>query len=105
MDTKEVMEETRKPSVSSLRVEDVGPEKVRIEHSHMVMPDALVGLSDAELKSLGRKATFKLDAFVMPSITIMYILNYLDRQVCLLWYHDINDLANLPEEHCICKAS
>ncbi len=82
MDTKEVMEETRRASVAS-RVEDVGVEKVQLEHSHLVMPDVLVGLSDAELTTLGRKATFKLDCFIMPCIVVMYVLNYLDRQVCL----------------------
>ncbi|KIX01122.1 uncharacterized protein Z518_10188 [Rhinocladiella mackenziei CBS 650.93] len=80
MDSREVTEEIKRPSPSSSRVEDVGAEKVRIEHSHMVMPEILVGLSDAELTSLGRRATFKLDCFIMPCVTIMYILNYLDRQ-------------------------
>ena len=60
---------------------DVGAEKARIEHSQIIMPDLLVGKSDAELHSLGRKATFKLDCFIMPCVVIMYILNYLDRQV------------------------
>ena len=69
--------------MSSLRVEDIGAEKVRIEHTHMVMPEALIGLTDSELASLGRKSTFKLDCFIMPCITIMYILNYLDRKVCI----------------------
>ena len=75
------MEESKRPSLSSTRVEDVGAEKVRIEHSQMVMPEALVGLSETVLASLSRRATFKLDCFIMPCITIMYILNYLDRQV------------------------
>lgn len=81
MDSKEVMEDTKGPDTSSLRVEDVGAEKVRIEHSHMVIPDSLVGLAEPELNALGRKATFKLDCYIMPCIVIMYILNYLDRQV------------------------
>ncbi|EXJ59882.1 hypothetical protein A1O7_04029 [Cladophialophora yegresii CBS 114405] len=74
------MEDTGKPSVTSMRVEDVGAEAVRIEHSHMVMPEALLGLSESELIFLGRKATFKLDCIIMPCVVIMYILNYLDRQ-------------------------
>lgn len=82
MDTNQADNETKRISMSSLRVEDVGAEKVRVEHSYIVMPQALAGLSDPELASLGRKATLKLDCFIMPCITIMYILNYLDRQVC-----------------------
>lgn len=73
------LKEAPRASLSS-RVEDVGAEKVRVEHAHVVMPEGLFGLNDAELKSLGRMATFKLDCFIMPCITIMYILNYLDRQ-------------------------
>ena len=95
MDTKDVMEETRRPSVVSLRVEDVGVEKVRIEHTEIIMPEAIVGLSNAELKILGRKATLKLDLFIMPCITIMYILNYLDRQVCLQWSDGLDISSDL----------
>lgn len=76
-----VMDEARRPSHASSNVQGVGAEKARMEHSHMVMPDALVGLSDEDLQQLARKATFKLDCFILPSITIMYIMNYLDRQV------------------------
>lgn len=42
-----------------------------------LFPPCLLGLSDEELKKLGRKTTFKPDIFVMPAMTIMYILNYL----------------------------
>lgn len=76
-----IMNEARRPSHASSHIEGVGAEKVRIEHSHMVLPEVLVGLSDEELQRIGRKATFKLDCFILPSITIMYIMNYLDRQV------------------------
>lgn len=79
-----VVEEARRPSRASSRIEEVGAEKVRIEHSHMVMPDALVGLSEGEIEKIGRKATFKLDCFILPSITLMYVMNYLDRQVSML---------------------
>ncbi|KAK5057806.1 hypothetical protein LTR84_011807 [Exophiala bonariae] len=75
-----VADEARRPSHASSRVEGVGAEKVRMEHSHMVLPEILIGLSDEELQQIGRKATFKLDCFILPSITIMYIMNYLDRQ-------------------------
>lgn len=84
-DKPSITEEPRRASRASSGVEGVPAEKARVEHSHQVMPDALVGLSDEELNRIGRKATFKLDAFILPSITIMYILNYLDRQVSRIW--------------------
>lgn len=43
-------------------------------------PASLAGMSEQEIKSLGRKATLKMDVMVMPTMTILYILNYLDRQ-------------------------
>lgn len=44
------------------------------------LPESLSGYSDAEVKKLGVKATIKLDLLIMPAMTILYILNYLDRQ-------------------------
>ncbi|GAB7358660.1 hypothetical protein MBLNU230_g3889t1 [Neophaeotheca triangularis] len=43
-------------------------------------PPSLAGMTDQEIKALGRKATWKMDCVVMPTMTILYILNYLDRQ-------------------------
>ncbi|KIW61151.1 hypothetical protein PV05_01308 [Exophiala xenobiotica] len=77
MDTKDMSEQGK---LSTMAVEDVGAEKARIEHSHMVKPDGLIGISEGELASVGRKATLKLDCFIMPCVTVLYILNYLDRQ-------------------------
>ena len=45
------------------------------------MPASLKGLSAEEFKKVGIKATFKMDIIVMPILVIMYVLNYLDRQV------------------------
>lgn len=96
-----VVNEARRPSHASSRVAEIGAEKVRIEHSHMVMPEALIGLSEEEIQQIGRKATFKLDCFILPSITIMYIMNYLDRQASL---HDSkDDLALTCAEYCQCQ--
>ncbi|EHY58396.1 hypothetical protein HRR83_007238 [Exophiala dermatitidis] len=75
MDLKEIPRES-----TSSTVEDVGAEKVRVQHAQIVMPENLMGLNEAELKKLGRKATIKLDCIIMPCVTLMYILNYLDRQ-------------------------
>ncbi len=66
---------------TTLAVEDVGADQIRAEHAFLVKPEALLTLSDSELASLGRKATLKLDCFIMPCMTLLYILNYLDRQV------------------------
>lgn len=49
-------------------------------------PESLRGLSDEEIKKLGRKTTLKLDLMVMPALTIMYILNYLGES--FKWTHE-----------------
>lgn len=46
----------------------------------ITMPGNLAILSDDEYHRLGRKATIKMDCIIMPTLVIMYILNYLDRQ-------------------------
>ncbi|KAL2837604.1 major facilitator superfamily domain-containing protein [Aspergillus pseudodeflectus] len=43
-------------------------------------PASLAALTDDEYTKIGRRATLKLDAFIMPCMVIMYIFNYLDRQ-------------------------
>ena len=44
------------------------------------MPESLRNLSDREIKSLNRKIVRKVDLYVLPTIGILYILNYIDRQ-------------------------
>ncbi|CAI7604137.1 unnamed protein product [Penicillium manginii] len=44
------------------------------------MPDSLRGLSQDEMKTLNKKIVRKVDLFVLPTIGILYILNYIDRQ-------------------------
>jgi hypothetical protein len=44
------------------------------------MPPALAALSDEEYARVGRSAVWKLDLRVMPAVSFMYVLNYLDRQ-------------------------
>ncbi|KAI0017566.1 nicotinamide mononucleotide permease [Xylariomycetidae sp. FL0641] len=71
--------EPEKPTNVTEQVEDVkfdGP----APGSNLVMPSNLAVLSEDEYKQLGRKATLKMDIIIMPILTIMYILNYLDRQ-------------------------
>ncbi|OJJ02696.1 hypothetical protein ASPVEDRAFT_193725 [Aspergillus versicolor CBS 583.65] len=44
------------------------------------MPDCLRALSEDEMKALNRKIVRKVDLVVLPTIGILYILNYIDRQ-------------------------
>lgn len=44
------------------------------------MPDFLRGMDDNEMKRLNKKIVRKVDLFVLPTIGILYILNYIDRQ-------------------------
>lgn len=43
-------------------------------------PESLCNLTEAETKRLERKLVRKLDLFILPTIGILYILNYIDRQ-------------------------
>lgn len=44
------------------------------------MPESLAALDEEEYARLGRRAVLKMDLIIMPTLTIMYIMNYLDRQ-------------------------
>ncbi|KAL2829543.1 major facilitator superfamily domain-containing protein [Aspergillus cavernicola] len=44
------------------------------------MPSSLRSLSDEDMKQLNKKIVRKVDLFVLPTIGILYILNYVDRQ-------------------------
>lgn len=57
------------------------------------LPEPIAGYTDVELHRLGRKATIKLDLIIMPAMTILYILNYLDRQNIAA-----ANLANITED-------
>ncbi|RMJ19590.1 hypothetical protein CDV36_000731 [Fusarium kuroshium] len=56
--------------------EDVGESK---EVTVNTMPPILRNLSKYEYKRVGRLALFKMDIVIMPTLMVMYILNYLDR--------------------------
>lgn len=45
-------------------------DKVHEEHE-LPYPEQLAGLSEEEIKKLGKKATLKLDLLIMPAMTIM----------------------------------
>ena len=44
------------------------------------LPPSLTNLTPSELARVEKRAILKLDLLLMPAITILYILNYLDRQ-------------------------
>ncbi|KAJ6014047.1 hypothetical protein N7540_008638 [Penicillium herquei] len=44
------------------------------------LPQSLHGLSDDEIAQLSRKIVRKIDLIILPTIGILYILNYIDRQ-------------------------
>ncbi|KAI6833721.1 putative MFS transporter [Hortaea werneckii] len=76
----------------SQHVEELDDMKAPNHHT-INLPDSLLGLDDTELKRLGVKTTTKLDFVIMPPMTIMYILNYLDRQNIAA-----SKLANIMED-------
>lgn len=43
-------------------------------------PETLKGLDDKEIQLLNQKLVRKIDLFILPTIGILYILNYIDRQ-------------------------
>lgn len=45
-----------------------------------VMPESLRHLSEDDIIRLNRKIVRKIDLFILPTIGILYILNYIDRQ-------------------------
>lgn len=64
------------------------PEKEHLSEQHdefqaaqaAPMPQSLAALSPEELQKVGKRATFKMDIWIMPILVVMFILNYLDRQ-------------------------
>lgn len=51
-------------------VEEATSQKYDLSMDDIPMPPSLAGLSDAELKKLGRRATWKLDVIIMPAMTM-----------------------------------
>lgn len=78
-------------------IEQIKAEEQQVE-MHPNLPASLAHLSDEELRTLGKKATFKMDIVIMPIMVIMYILNYLDRQnIASAKLANITDDLNLSE--------
>lgn len=51
-------------------VEEAATQKYDLSEDIIPMPPSLVSLNDAELKKLGRRATWKLDVIIMPAMTM-----------------------------------
>lgn len=69
------------------RIEDYELHHAKAQREHDApYPACLDGMSEDEIQKFGRKTTLKMDLLIMPALTIMYILNYLDRQVSHVAY-------------------
>jgi hypothetical protein len=77
-DEKVVDSRLQKREVEETSLEDL--EKKSYQNGQLEMPSQLAALSEAEYEKLGKSATFKMDLLIMPSLVVMYIMNYLDRQ-------------------------
>ncbi|KAL4782818.1 major facilitator superfamily domain-containing protein [Aspergillus varians] len=64
------------------------------------MPEALRELSEDEMHALNRKIVRKIDLVILPTIGILYILNYIDRQnLAAAKLQGIMEDLNMTEEN------
>lgn len=75
--------ESKKPLGSVHKDDDVvssAEGQIDITTAYQRLPETLRDLSDQEIKDLNCKLVRKVDLIVLPTIGILYILNYVDRQ-------------------------
>lgn len=75
--------DAKKPSEFSLKEDNVSTAEGQVDINDAVyqrMPESLRDLPDDELNKLSQKVVRKVDLLVLPTIGILYILNYIDRQ-------------------------
>ncbi|KAJ5798623.1 uncharacterized protein N7503_007919 [Penicillium pulvis] len=75
--------ESKKPLGSVHKDDDVvssAEGQIDISTAYQRLPETLRDLSDQEIKHLNSKLVRKVDLIVLPTIGILYILNYVDRQ-------------------------
>jgi MFS family permease len=65
--------------VSVLKEDNVSSTEGQVD-AYNRLPESLRTLSDDDLNNLDKKIVRKVDLFVLPTIGILYILNYIDRQ-------------------------
>lgn len=54
------------------------------DHLVVQLPPILASLSEEELAAVDKAATRKVDILLLPTLFILYVLNYLDRQSKLI---------------------
>lgn len=72
-----------KGTLSRVAEDNLSSHEGQIELYNMAtrpLPDTLRELSQAEIRKLQKKLVRKLDLVILPTIGILYILNYIDRQ-------------------------
>ncbi|KAJ5537520.1 hypothetical protein N7494_006999 [Penicillium frequentans] len=75
--------ESKKPLGSVHKDDDVvssAEGQIDVTTAYQRLPETLRDLSDQEIKDLNSKLVRKVDLIVLPTIGILYILNYVDRQ-------------------------
>lgn len=75
--------DTKKPLELSFVDDNVSSAEGQVDltgAAYQRMPETLRDLSDDELRKLNQKVVRKVDLLVLPTIGILYILNYVDRQ-------------------------
>lgn len=79
------MDSTKPPGaqVSSDMEDNASTKEGTITHSSTTgrrKPESLVNISEDDLEALNKKLVRKIDFVILPTIGILYILNYIDRQ-------------------------
>ncbi|KAE8168340.1 major facilitator superfamily domain-containing protein [Aspergillus tamarii] len=75
--------DTKKRPLSVKSVDNISAAEGQLDvpdAAYRRMPESLRNLSEDEISTLNRKIVRKVDFLVLPTIGILYILNYIDRQ-------------------------
>ena len=67
------------PKATSTMVEDPDSKSVQGTATGRPLPPILEGLSEEELNNVKKKLLRKADIRLLPMLTLIYIMNYLDR--------------------------
>lgn len=75
-----------KISVEGADQKSIGQGETENVLNHRDLPPSLRGLSPEELEACERGLVRKLDARLMPTMILIYIMNYLDRYVIFFFF-------------------
>lgn len=64
--------------VSAEHIDTLKPVDSIDRHLEVTLPAALEGLSDDEIAELDKRATRKIDILLMPTLIILYVLNFIE---------------------------